>query len=311
MRWSGLLWIGLAALSAAAMGACDGSAGSSGGGGDADDGGGAHAATGTTGAAGTTGADAATGATAATSVVTAGVGGAGGSGGGPGNPGLPTLGTLVVLGDSISDGGGQGPFYYNLLRDKLETKYGAIAYHRQADSGSKTGALVGQIADLPSTLPGPVAVAITSGGNDMKDALPQIVAGTDQAARTTMGNNIAAALADLTEPGQFGAGVEVFVFEANIYDASDGDGDFGQNGCAFGQGLPAIPTDAFFANWNGEIATRVSAAGQTLMDMHGYFDGHGYDGSPSWYAGDCTHPNTLGHAALAEFFYAAIAGDGP
>src|SRR5438552_1099667 len=115
--------------------------------------GGASSATSTSSAGG--------GATTATST-SSGTGGAGGAGG---SPGLATLGTLVVLGDSISDGGGQPPFYYELLKTDLITKYGQIAYHNNAQSGSKTDALVGQIKGLPGTLPGPVAVVITSGGN--------------------------------------------------------------------------------------------------------------------------------------------------
>ncbi len=238
-------------------------------------------------------------------------GGAAGPGVGGGGPmGLPTLGTLVVLGDSISDGGGQSPFYYNLLRNDLEAHYGTtLAYHRNAESGSKTNALMGQIDDLPNTLPGPVAVAITSGGNDMKAALPLIVAGADANARATMLSNIDNAIATLTEADHFGPGVQVYVFHANIYDASDGVGDFGSNGCNFGQGLPTIPTDTFFANWNGAIATAVNTHGQTVADMHGLFTGHGYDGAPNWFASDCTHPNQLGHAALATYFGSLITGN--
>ncbi len=235
-------------------------------------------------------------------------GGAGEGGAVTGFPGLASLGTLVVLGDSIGDGGGVSPFYYDLLRTQLTSHYGAIDYRRNAESGSKTGALVGQIDDLPGSLAGPVAVVVTSGGNDMKAALPQIVLGADAGARQTMRQNIDAALDDLLAPGRFGAGVEVFVFQATIYDASDGQGDFGQNGCAFGQGLPAIPTDGFFANWNAVISEEVSAHGQILMDVHGHFDGHGYHGSPNWYASDCTHPNALGHQELADLFYGAITG---
>jgi lysophospholipase L1-like esterase len=283
----------------AACGDADGS----GAGGEADDG-----PTVTSGA-GASGSGGATGATqAATSGTDAATTGAGGSGGG-GSVGLTELGTLVVLGDSIGDGGGQSPFYYNLLRDRLTAKYGPIEYHREAQSGSKTGALVGQINDLPSQLPGPVAVAITSGGNDMKDALQLIITGNDLAARNQMGQNIDNALFNLLQPDRFGSGVTVHVFEANIYDASDGEGDFGSHDCAFGGGLPAIPTGTFFANWNGVIAEKVAARGQTLMDIHARFFGHGFDGNPSWYASDCTHPNALGHDQLADYFYEAITGE--
>src|SRR5688572_5272132 len=46
-----------------------------------------------------------------------------GAGGSTSTPGLPDLGALVVLGDSISDGGGEGPFYYDLLLADLEAHY--------------------------------------------------------------------------------------------------------------------------------------------------------------------------------------------
>src|SRR5262249_13697121 len=158
------------------------------------------------------------------------------------------------------------------------------------------GALVGQINDLPNTLPGPVAVVITSGGNDMKDALQQIITGTDGPKKQQMRSNIDAALDSLLQPGKFGAGVEGHGSEGNIYDDSAGVGDFGQNGCSFGGGLPAIPTDGFFNAWNGVIADEVTAHAQVNADMHAYFYDHGYAGSPNWFAPDCTHPNSIGHS---------------
>jgi hypothetical protein len=234
----------------------------------------------------------------------------GGTGGGSaGSAALPTLGSLVILGDSISDGGGQGPFYYNLLKNDLTAKYGNVAYQHKAQSGSKTGALMGQINDLPNTLPGPVAVCITSGGNDFKDVILQVVTGTDGPARAQMGQNISNALATLLAPDHFGAGVAVHVFEANIYDSSDGQGNFAANNCAFGGGYPAIPTDAYFASWNGEIATQVTQKGQWLADIHDLFHLHGFNYPPSWYAGDCTHPNTMGHDQLRRYFYFKITGE--
>lgn len=222
--------------------------------------------------------------------------------------GLQSVGSLVVLGDSMSDGGGQPPFYYNLLRADLDKLYGTVQYANNAQSGSQTGALSGQIDALPKSLKAPVAVCITSGGNDMKAALPLILLGTDGAVRAQMGANIQAALSKLLAPNRFGANVDVHVFEANIYDASDGKGDFGSHGCAFGKGMPATPTDGFFKSWNGEIATQVSAKGQTVNDIHAHFYGHGYSGNPSWYWSDCTHPNALGHDQLRRRFYTLITG---
>ncbi|MCB9580703.1 MAG: hypothetical protein H6717_26975 [Polyangiaceae bacterium] len=223
--------------------------------------------------------------------------------------GLSNVGSLVVLGDSISDGGGQPPYYYNLLKSDLTAKYGVIDYKNNAQSGSKTSALKGQVNGLPASLPGPVVVAITSGGNDMKAQLPAILTGTDGPARAAMGANVSEALGLLLAPGRFGAGVEVHVYEANIYDSSDGQGNFGQNNCAFGNGLPAIATDAFFASWNGEIASQVGAKGQVLMDIHAQFWMHGFNHPPNWYASDCTHPNSTGHDRLRRYFYQQITGE--
>lgn len=223
--------------------------------------------------------------------------------------GLPAVGSLVVLGDSIGDGGGQAPYYYTLLRDDLAAHYGGVEYVNRAQSGSETGALVGQINGLPGTLPGPVVVVITSGGNDMKSNLPAVVTGVDGPMLAALSANIDAALDDLLAPGRFGAGVEVFVFEGNIYDASDGAGDFGQQDCNFAGGLPAIPSDVFFDRWNDAIRDAVQARGQTAVDMHEYFYGHGYHGNPNWYASDCTHPNALGHDELHGLFYEQITGE--
>lgn len=222
--------------------------------------------------------------------------------------GLASLGALVILGDSMSDGGGQAPFYYDLLRQDLATLYGNVQYAHAAQSGSQTSALAKQIDSLPKSLPGPVAVCITSGGNDMKAALPLVLTGTDGAVRAQMGANIQTALSKLLAPGRFGPNVAVHVFEANIYDASDGKGDYGSHGCAFGKGVPATPTDGFFKAWNGEIAAQISAKGQALDDIHAAFYGHGYSGNPSWYWTDCTHPNALGHDQLRRQFYALITG---
>jgi lysophospholipase L1-like esterase len=266
----------------------------------------AGAEAGTGGIAGSAGAGGAAG--------TAGSAGSAGTAGGAGTggaAGLPALGSLVILGDSIGDGGGVGPFYYDLLRTSLEARYGPLDYRNRAEGGSKTGALEGQVSGLPAALPGPVAVCITSGGNDMKDQVAAIVLGTDGPARAQMGQNISQALAALLAPARFGAGVDVHVYQGNIYDPSDGQGNYSQHNCNFGQGLPALPTDGYFASWNGEIATQVAAHGQVLADLHAHFAQHGFNHPPSWYHTDCTHPNATGHDQLRRLFYEKITGEAP
>jgi lysophospholipase L1-like esterase len=298
--------VGCGADDSAAPGGGGASSGGSGGASGGSAGTGGAAGVGTGGGAGGGVGGAAGGGAGTGGVAGSGTGGTGATGGAQG---LADVGSLVVLGDSISDGGGQPPFYYDLLKADLQAKFGAINYKNNAQSGSKTGALEGQVKGLPGVLPGPVAVAITSGGNDMKDQLPAILTGTDGPARAQMGANISKALSLLLAPGRFGAGVDVHVYEANIYDASDGQGNFGSNGCAFGKGLPAVATDGFFASWNGEIQSQVGAKGQLLMDIHGAFGMHGFNHPPSWYASDCTHPNSTGHDKLRRYFYQQITGE--
>ncbi len=293
-----------------------GAGGSSGAGGTGATGGGSAGNSGSAGTAGVASGGAAgsagAGGAAAGAAGTAGVAGSAGSGGGAsgfgGSAALPALGSLVILGDSISDGGGQGPFYYDLLRADLEANYGALNYKKNAKSGSKTGALKGQVDGLPKSLPGPVAVCITSGGNDMKDQILQVVAGLDGPARLQMGNNIAVALSALLAPGRFGPGVPVHVFEADIYDASDGQGNFAAHSCNFGGSFPALPTDGYFKSWNAEIAKQITAKGQWYSSIHALFRLHGFNHPPNWYAGDCTHPNALGHDQLRRFFFYKITG---
>ncbi|MBK8255400.1 MAG: SGNH/GDSL hydrolase family protein [Polyangiaceae bacterium] len=255
------------------------------------------------GASDSTGSTSTSGSGGSTSTSTTGTGAGGGSA-------LLDVGSLVILGDSISDGGGDGPYYYNLLHTDLEAKYGALEYHHQAQSGSKTDALVMQINSLPSTLTGPVAVVITSGGNDMKAAIAQILGGIDESKRNEMRQNVKNALDLLGTPNHFGPGVDVHVFEGNIYDSSDGSGKYSDYGCKFPLSLfPAQPTDTYFTNWNTVIAEEVAAHGQTLVDMHTYFYGHGFQSNPNWYVDDCIHPSTVGHSELRNLFYEHITGE--
>jgi len=90
-------------------------------------------------------------------------GGGGANGGAGGAAGLTAVHSFVVLGDSIGDGGGVGPFYYELLRQSLADRYGSsLEYHTPLRAAPKRRP-AGQVNGLPATLPGPVVVTITSG----------------------------------------------------------------------------------------------------------------------------------------------------
>ncbi len=121
-------------------------------------------------------------------------------------------------------------------------------------------------------------------------------------------SNIASALDALLAPGRFGPGIAVHVFEADIWDASDGQGNFAAHSCNFGKGFPALPMDSYFNAWNAEIAKQVTAKGQWYSGIHALFSPHGFNHMPSWYASDCTHPNSIGHNQLRRFFCYKIIG---
>jgi lysophospholipase L1-like esterase len=252
----------------------------------------------------------------------AGTGGATGTGGSTGM-GIAGVKTLVILGDSISDGGGQPPFYYDLLQTNddtkypewkgmdLKTKYGSsLAVVKNSKAGSVSADLPGQVHTLPATLAGPVVVVITIGGNDMQANIVSILQGTDQSARTMFQMNLSTAFTELTMPGRFGAGVDVHVFEADIYDPTDGTGDFSSCPAPLNF-VPKTPTNGFFGNWNMVVDTEVPKHALSLPEpLHTTFHGHGITNIPqNWFYSDCIHPNAKGHDAIRGMFWKAITGE--
>ena len=240
----------------------------------------------------------------------------------PASPPVTAAKTYVVLGDSISAGGGIGPFYYDLLTTNDDTKYpewkgkdfktrfgSSLKVVSTAKAGAVSSDLAGQVTALPSSLDGPVVVTITMGGNDMQGNIASILQGTDQNVRTQFGTNLATALSQLTMPGRFGAGVEVRVFEADIYDPTDGTGNF--SSCPFPLDLVNQPTDTFFGNWNAVAQAEIPKHGESVVaHLHATFRGHGVtSGSLNWFNTDCVHPNAEGHDAIRGMFWTAVTGE--
>ena len=234
---------------------------------------------------------------------------------------LPSFKTYVILGDSISDKGGSGPFFYDLLQHNDDARYPewkgkdfASRFGTTVQKVSKGGAvaanLSGQVDALPATLAGPVIASITIGGNDMRAAIANILSGKDQADRDDFRKNVATALAKLTAPGRFGAGVEVWVYEANVYDPTDGTGTF--PGCPPPLGIvSAMNADAIWASWNEIVTEELAKIPHGIVpNLHDTFRGHGVvtTAPTRWFAADCIHPNTDGHAALRALFWGSVTG---
>ena len=245
-----------------------------------------------------------------------------------------SFGTYIVLGDSISDRGGQGPFFYDLLHQNddttyptwqghdLATKYPGIQYVHAAVAGSISGAygdtlttgaplLTTQIAGLGSSYPGDVLVTITIGGNDLNDHAGDAILGLDGTDKMKFTANLKADLDTLMAPNRLGSG-KVYVLEANIYDASDGQGDWKSKG---GPACPPYDVSSTqdtsaFAAWNQIISDAVTAhPGDNLWDIHALFSGHGFNSTDNWYYSDCIHPNEKGHDELRKEAWRMLTGE--
>jgi lysophospholipase L1-like esterase len=238
-----------------------------------------------------------------------------------------TFRTYVILGDSISDRGGQGPFFYDLLVDNDDARHPAsrgrdlrtllgpgLRVVKAARGGAKSGDLVSQARGLPTELPGPVLITITIGGNDLQDALPKLLAGQDDARdRRDLQANLDQALAELERPARFGAGVDVEIHLANVYDPSDGTGRF-----RFASGIPCTntlglwptsrPTRPILDAWSAAIAETAARHPHVRpVDLRGRFEGHGVPAKTTWFTSDCIHPNAAGHDAIRTLFLETIA----
>jgi hypothetical protein len=260
-----------------------------------------------------------------------GTGGTGGGGGGGGTPGVGivpaggSLGTYIVLGDSISDRGGNAPFFYETLRDDLLKKWPSMMYVHAAVAGAITdtysdntpaGAptLATQIAGLGKSYPGDILVTITIGGNDLNAHAIKAIGGTDDTVRGEFGTHLDAELGELAMPGRLGTG-KVYIVLANIYDFTDGQGDFATVKCGPGANVMPARDVTVFNAWNGVSAASLAKVSGTPYDMHANFMGHGYnntDMTQVWYdSASCIHPNALGHDAIRKSIYEIVTGSAP
>jgi hypothetical protein len=213
---------------------------------------------------------------------------------------------LIVAGDSISSAK-SATAYSTLLRDALRARYGAVAYYNIAVAGAEATGVPAQVATLPAVLASPVVVAYTIGGNDLKNALANLLAGRPAKSFPEIHASMGVALDLFLRPERFGPGVEVFVVQANAYDPTDGRGNYSAFGCGFSS-VTSLATDPLFAHYNAGLEAVVRDRGQTLLDLWGLFRFHGLNHPPTWFR-DCMHPNEAGNDALMRRFFELITGD--
>lgn len=257
--------------------------------------------------------------------------------------------TIVVVGDSISDVGSgetraeQEPFYRTLLVKndderhadwagydlstcwKLDAKKavvkasvgGAIATEK---ADGQRSILVEQAKSLPTALEGPVLVVGTIGGNDLLSGLTNVVFGNTEKAKADLDayvSGFGAAMAELTKPDRFGAGVKVDVLITNIFDPSDGTGRFRftpeDRKCAgaFQLWPEGQPTEPSLVQWNSAMTTEAAKyPGVALLDLKAIYKGHDVNqpAETNWFYKDCIHPNSAGHHAIRTLFWKGIVG---
>ena len=257
--------------------------------------------------------------------------------------------TLVVVGDSISDvgggggGSGQQPFYRTLLVTNEDALYpawkgfdlstcwglgaanvvkgskgGAVATVPASNDPTNKGVLLNQATALPATLEGPVLVVGTIGGNDVQSGLVAVVTGTPAQVQAKIDGFVSGygkAMAELTRPDRFGAGVKVEVLMTNIYDPSGGTGHFYYQPkaatCAGALGLwpDKQETGPLLAQWNDAMAKETARyPAVRLLELNAPFKAHNVDSpaADNWFYQDCIHPSSLGHNALRGVFWAGM-----
>ena len=234
------------------------------------------------------------------------------------------FGSYVVLGDSISDkgaGAATGPFYRDLLYQNddvmypawkgltLKEQFGVTQYLPKAVGGAVTGNLQTQLGTVPASLPTPILVTVTIGGNDLHAALGDIIVNPPAAQKDAqrMADNIDAFLQSISDkyPGQ------VYVLEADIYDPSGDNGDF--SGCPGLIKIDAKLDHSTFTTWNGLLKAAIDKPPPTLMaPLHDTFLGHDVHAADDWFYTDCIHPTPKGQHQIRRMLWKMLTGqDGP
>lgn len=238
---------------------------------------------------------------------------------------------LIVMGDSISTGTGasaQALRYYNLLSDNADATWpDAMALDlaqyfgekpemvHVAKGGSKTRDLVGSQLDnlktkLGDSVSGHSVVVITSGGNDVLEALRDLE--DPSGAKLDAAIKNLSALADFfADAARFPDGVSLYV--AAVYDPTDGKGK--ADPCYGGIYLANLP--GWIDDWRTAYRKLAQEKGFAMVDALGHFRGHGFNyddtanryhqtNDATFWLDDCVHPNDRGHHEFRRLFYEAI-----
>ena len=260
---------------------------------------------------------------------------------------------VVFLGDSITVGTPPSEteeFYRNILADRLADEFG-LNFGSNEEQWKSANPLEGQSGELHSgdfsscaewgarnddLLAGDqlsecyqenernlvTLTIMTSGGNDLVrigrdwfDGVP--LEQLWPAAEETVAHK-RDSLLWLTDPKNFPNGH--YVVFADIYDPSDGTGNFDDCALAGAAGFDdvLIPPEEIMHFLQRSYAEIAAETGADLVFNHKEFCGRGHSaadpeagcyrgpGSPVWFDFTCSHPNPDGHAHLADVFWAVV-----
>lgn len=241
---------------------------------------------------------------------------------------------LVVMGDSISARAGasrDAVAYTRLLQDNatdawpayddidLQTAFPSITEVIDVSKGGATvptmrsqqlPKLVEALGDTPAA--GETVVVYTVGGNDAVAAL------TDLANLEDNLTSLVDGYGDLADEVRSLFADDVFLYVTNVYEPTDGTGD--SDGNCF-EGIPFALALPLLDGLNADLAAEGEARGFAVLDLHGHFQGHGFqhdapaidaydaDDPTMWFRDDCIHPNDRGHHEVRRLFFAGLVGE--
>jgi lysophospholipase L1-like esterase len=229
---------------------------------------------------------------------------------------------VIFLGDSIT----ATPYYLaipwsDVIKPRLRTLFGSgVEFQNYAAWGAKTEDVRDdQLPSIDTASTKRTLVMMTVGGNDALQVIGE-PAEVSLAHMETKMAILEEIIQWIIDPAHFPGGV--YLIYSNMYDPTDGVGDFTHCGLGVSYGdWPALPEIEPIANsWFLDLAMTYHV---DMLEMHGLFLGHGYHNNditnpwychdcapdcpcPRWFDLTCIHPTGDGHAALAGFFYGMI-----
>jgi lysophospholipase L1-like esterase len=240
---------------------------------------------------------------------------------------------VVFLGDSITTGTpptDPTAYYRSILTTQLQAKFGQDLEVANCSAwGARTDDLIlppneQMLKCFPTSEPKTTLVIMTVGGNDAnhwegEDASGAGISVVEDGFNTTVQDLRDAINWLKDDPSRFPAGV--FVIFGNVYEFTDGTQDIASCAGAVAANIEP-PTPDYAAQFVGmnEQFMKVAVDTQTdMLLMLEQFCGHGFhkdDVNGMCYRGPntpgyfdpitCIHPNTAGHARLADMFMAVV-----